>query len=82
MQQKLRVLHKTFFTGKIARKFTRSRIVTVFTKLEEIFYWEVKNVFFFTLFVLMRFVTSDVHFKADVVKKEEELSFSVDIEET
>ena len=22
MQQKLRVLHKTFFTGKIARKFT------------------------------------------------------------
>ena len=30
----------------------------------------------------MRFViTSDVHLKADVVKKEEELSFSVDIEE-
>ena len=29
----------------------------------------------------MRFVTFDVHFKADVVKKEEELSFSVEIEE-
>ena len=26
-------------------------------------------------------LTSDVHFKADVVKKEEELSFSLDIEE-
>ena len=26
-------------------------------------------------------LTSDVHFKADVVKKEDELSFSVDIEE-
>ena len=33
MQQKLRVLHKTFFTGKMARKFTRSRIVTVFTNM-------------------------------------------------
>ena len=41
MQQKLRVLHKTFFTGKIARKFTGPmyvRIVTVFTKVNEIFY--------------------------------------------
>ena len=26
-------------------------------------------------------LTSDVHFKADVVKKEEELSFSVDVKE-
>ena len=33
MQQKLRLLHKTYFKGKIARKFTgpRSCILTVFT---------------------------------------------------
>ena len=52
MQQKLRVLHETFFTGKIALKQnlrvpSKSRILTAFTKVNEIFYWEVKKVFFF-----------------------------------
>ena len=52
MQQKLRVLHETFFTGKIALKQnlrvpSKSHILTTFTKVKEIFYWEVKKVFFF-----------------------------------
>ena len=52
MQQKLRVLHETFFTGKIALKQnlrvpSKSRILTAFTKVKEIFYWEGKKVFFF-----------------------------------
>ena len=74
MQLKLRVLHKTFFTRKIEnlRDLCRSRIVTVFTSLTRSFTEKRKKVFFFTLFE---------HFKAGVVRKEEELSFSVDIEE-
>ena len=65
MQQKLRVLHKTFFT-----------------KVNEIFYWEVKKSNFSSRKSFWcALLTSDVHFKADVVKNEEELSFSVDIEE-
>ena len=45
MQQKLRVLHETFFAGKIALKQnlrvpSKSRILTAFTKVKEIFYWE------------------------------------------
>ena len=43
MQQKLRVLHETFFTVKIALKQNlrvpgKSRILTAFTKVKEIFY--------------------------------------------
>ena len=52
MQQKLPVLHETFFTGKNALKQnlrvpSSSRILTVFNKVKEIFYWEVKKGFFF-----------------------------------
>ena len=32
-------------------------------------------------YIFSALLTSDVHFKAGVVKKEEELTFSVDIEE-
>ena len=86
MQQKLRVLHETFFTEKIALKQnlrvpSRSRILTVFTKVKEIFYWEVKKGFFFKYFRSNALnLTSDVHFQAVVIKKEEQQTFPVDIE--
>ena len=60
---------------------SRSRILTVFTKVNEIFYWEVKKVFSSSNFVQMSLnLTSDVHFQEVVIKKEEQQTFSVDIE--
>ena len=67
MQQKLRVLHKTFFTVQLTRSFTNK--------------WKKKTVFsFYVISFPMHFFNVSWHFKAVVKKKEEQQTFPVDIE--
>ena len=77
MQQKLRVLHETFFTGKIVRKFYGTYVGPVsllfLLKLTRSFTEKWKKVIF--LHVIRSNAPPDVHFKADVVKKKKNYHF-------
>ena len=83
MQQKLWELHKTFFTRKLARKFTGPILGPVsllfLLKLTRSFLRSEKLFFLYVIPFQCALVTCDVPFKA-VVKKKEQQTFPVDIE--